>query len=407
MNPHVRSFSHCPLFQLSIACAVGIALSTYIPAKLTFLITGLAITTIVASVSILIDRTRFAGASLLLGVLLAASCLTVLQNRASPSQLKTLIDRRVVDAESVSLTGVITGPVEFAQDGIHFSVKADAVNTTTQSIKCSGMVAFTGYFRNNDDRERYRALQLQSGEHISVITKLDRTDQYRNPGVSMLTEYLDTKGIDAIGLVPGPEAILRATDSTGPSYTSGLYRWRAFLQRQFDTHFSLETAAVLSAALLGNRYNLSTTTADRFREGGTFHILVISGAHISFLGALVLLITRRLTARRWLHVGTSAAAVWLYTIAVGADVSVVRAAFMYSFVAVGHLLFRTSSPLNSLGAAALVLLAWSPQDIFDPSLQLTFLSVLAIVSIAWPILKTLQQIGSWRPTRTAPFPPQC
>src|SRR4030095_13358960 len=124
-------------------------------------------------------------------------------------------------------------------------------------------------------------------------------------------------------------------------------------------------------------------------------------------GALVLLIARRLIARRWLQVAASASVVWLYTIAVGADVSVVRAAFMFSFVAAGHLLFRRSSPLNSSVSAALVLLAWSPKDLFDPSLQLTFMSVLAIVVLGWPILKNLQQIGCWRPSRTTPYPPKC
>ena len=80
---------------------------------------------------------------------------------------------------------------------------------------------------------------------------------------------------------------------------------------------------------------------------------------------------------------------------------------MFSFVAAGHLLFRTASPVNSLGAAALVLLVWSPKDLFDPSLQLTFLSVLAIVGVAWPILQNFAEIGSWRPSRRTPYPPQC
>jgi predicted membrane metal-binding protein len=37
----------------------------------------------------------------------------------------------------------------------------------------------------------------------------------------------------------------------------------------------------LNAALLGNRHQLSRSTAERFRAGGTFHVLVISGLHIS------------------------------------------------------------------------------------------------------------------------------
>ena len=387
-------------------CVSGVVVATRVQIRLTHFIVGLLLATIGVVVSIQLGKTRVAGLNLLLGVLFASSCLSILQSRTSPHQLKNLIDNGVIEPQSVLLTGVITGPVELVQDGVHFSLAVDSIKTLTHSINCSGVVSLTGYFRNPEDQPKYRSLELRSGERITIATKLDRADEYRNPGVSTLTEYLETKGIDAIGLVRGPDSIAK-TDSEGSSYVSVLYRWRAFLQRQFDSHFSTETAAVLSAAILGNRYNLSPATADRFREGGTFHILVISGAHISFLGTIVLLIARRVLARRWLQVAASASVIWLYTMAVGADVSVVRAAFMFSFVAAGHLLFRASSSLNSLGAAALVLLVWSPKDVFDPSLQLTFLSVLAIVSIAWPILKRLHQIGIWRPSRATPHPPKC
>ncbi|HSE30101.1 MAG TPA: DNA internalization-related competence protein ComEC/Rec2 [Pyrinomonadaceae bacterium] len=407
MNAHVQPFTHSPLFQFAVVCAAGIVFATRIQIRLTYFIVGLLLTTVAAIFSARIGRGRVAGLMLLLAILFASSSLSTLQRRTRPDQLRNLIDSGLVDAESVVLTGVVTGPVEVTRDGIHFSLNADSINTTTQSINCSGVVALSAYFRGADDVARYRILQLQSGERISVMTKLDRTDEYRNPGVSTLSEYLETKGIDAIGVIRGPESIVRIANFKRASVSAVLYKWRAFLQQQFDSNFSGETAAVLSAALLGNRYNLSTAAAERFREGGTFHILVISGAHISFLGALVLLIARRLLARRWLQLAASASVVWLYTILVGAEVSVVRAAFMFTFVALGHLMFRTSLPLNSLGAAALVLLVWNPKDLFDPSLQLTFLSVWAIVALAWPILKNLQQIGAWRPSRTTPYPPNC
>ena len=343
---------------------------------------------------------------MLLAFFFAGAVLASLQMRKAPNQLKSMIEQRLIrPSETVELIGVVTGPVVFARDGVHFSLNVERVNTVTLNLKCLGVVALTGYFRHADDAVKYQELSLQAGSRISVRTSVDRTEQYRNPGVSSLAEYLDTKDIDAIALVRGPESIGRL--NSAPTLAALVYQWRDFLQREIDTRFSTETAAVLAAALLGNRYNLSNVTAERFREGGTFHILVISGAHISFLGALILLLARRLTMRRWLQLAASASVVWLYTLAVGGDISVVRAALMFSFVAAGHLLFRIASPVNSLGAAALVLLVWSPKDLFDPSLQLTFLSVVAIVCVAWPILQNFAEIGSWRPSRRTPYPPQC
>jgi len=38
-----------------------------------------------------------------------------------------------------------------------------------------------------------------------------------------------------------------------------------------------------------------------------------------------------------------------------------------------------------------------PSDLFDPSFQLTFLSVISIVTLAVPIIMRMQAVGAWRP----------
>jgi competence protein ComEC len=184
-----------------------------------------------------------------------------------------------------------------------------------------------------------------------------------------------------------------------------LYEWRQRLLAEIDRRFSVETAGVLKAALAGNRYQLSRGAAERFREGGTFHILVISGLHISFIGGLVLLIARRVTRRRAWQFALSVAFLWAYTLAVGAESSVVRAALMFTLAALAPLLHRRARSLNALGGASLILLVWRPSDLFDPAFQLTFLSVLMIVAVAWPLLQKLKEVGAWRPTRETPHPP--
>src|SRR5689334_6751124 len=116
---------------------------------------------------------------------------------------------------------------------------------------------------------------------------------------------------------------------------------------------------------------------------------------------------KRLSRRRWLQVVVAAICVWAYSLAVGAEASVVRAAIMFTFAGLALVLFRESSALNALGAATLVLLVRTPESIFDPSFQLTFLSVLAIVALAWPLLQRCAAIGAWYPSRETPRPPVC
>ncbi len=150
--------------------------------------------------------------------------------------------------------------------------------------------------------------------------------------------------------------------------------------------------------------NLTETYFNKLRDSWKKSL---SRLHISFIGGLVLLLARRATKRRAWQFSVSAVIVWAYAFAVGAESSVVRAALMFTMVALAPVLHRRAASLNALGAAALVLLVWRPGDLFDPAFQLTFLSVLAIITIAWPAFEKMRAVGSWHPTRATPHPLLC
>ena len=95
-----------------------------------------------------------------------------------------------------------------------------------------------------------------------------------------------------------PQLIERLDDERVLLPLAWLYDWRQQLQEAFNTHFAPETAGVLNAAVLGNHHFLSKSASERFREGGTFHVLVISGLHISFIGGVFLHIARKVYAAK-------------------------------------------------------------------------------------------------------------
>lgn len=397
MNPHRSLFSQHPLTQLAVAFAAGICAAPYL--SLAIVLVGGLVCSALAAGLVLKRRVQAAGLMLLAAMFCAGVVLALLERRVDESsELKKFVDK------SVMLTGVLDGPPEFARDRVYLSLHVEHVDSEAIG---NGRVSLLAPFRDAATAESYRALQLRYGTRVNVRTTLDRTGNYLNPGVSPLPEYLDSKGYDATGIIRGPGSIARLEDTRVFRPLAKLYEWRERLQREIDARFAPETAGVLDAALLGNRYNLSQSASERFREGGTFHVLVISGLHISFLGGLVFLVVRRLTKRRALQFVLPAIVVWSYSIAVGADASVVRAALMFTFAGLATIVFRRATSLNALGAAALILLIHSPKEIFDPSFQLTFLSVLAIVAIAWPLLVKMSAIGSWHPTRSTPYPPAC
>lgn len=395
MRPHSNLFPHHPLVCLAATFSAGICAARYCSFR--FAIVAGVIFTALSLLLFIKQRFKLTALALLTAMFCTGAVLANLERRADESrELKNLIEQS--DDTSFTLTGWLDGPAEFARDRVYLSLRVENVK---------GRVSLLAPLRDVNIANQFRALQLHYGARIRVTTTLARTGNYRNPGVSSLTEFLDRNNYDATGLIKSPASITRLDDTRVFPPLAWLYDWRSRLQQQIDAYFAPDTAGVLDASLLGNRYNLAPHVSERFRKGGTFHILVISGLHISFIGAVVFLIVKRLTRRRLLQFLVPATIVWSYTLAVGADATVVRAALMFSFAGLATIVFRQSSSLNALGGAALMLLIVSPKELFNPSFQLTFLSVLAIVVIAWPLLSNLSVIGGWHPTRSTPYPPAC
>jgi competence protein ComEC len=408
-QPKMQAFAAHPLAQLAAAFALGVLGAVYFVMPLSLLISIAAFTTLLAFTALLKGYMSVATLFVIVATLFLGSSLAAIEkNKVPANQLRRLIgEGTILVGEPVELTGMLERDPEIAPERIYLFLRVQrlSLNQTEQDV--SGEVLLLAPVSGKSIQQEFDQLDLRYGARIRVMTMLERTNSFRNPGVSSFTEYLDRKGYDATGFVKSPLLIERLQNERVFLPLAWLYEWRRKLQVEIDSRFSNETAGVLDAALLGNRYKLSRSTSERFREGGTFHVLVISGLHITFLGGLVFFITRRLTKNSVLQFLLSVAVLWAYSLAVGAESSVVRAALMFTFVMLAPLVSRRASSLNALGGAALVLLAWRPNDLLDPSFQLTFVSVLAIVIFAWPLIEKMSAVGLWRPTRKTPYPPAC
>ncbi|HVF55944.1 MAG TPA: ComEC/Rec2 family competence protein, partial [Pyrinomonadaceae bacterium] len=328
--------------------------------------------------------------------------------RAGESRVRSFYESgEIASGEPVELTGVLERAPERTPDGLLIALGVERWRFKNSERDASGRVELFAPVRDARTRAAYARLELRRGARIRVMSALRRAENFRNPGVSSFTEYLDAKDVDARGMIKSVLLVERLDDERVLWPLVLLDRWRDRLTGRIDALFTPETASVLNASMLGNRYGLSRSTAERFREGGTFHVLVISGLHITFIGGVVWGAARVLTRRRLWQWALATVFVWSYAIAVGAEPSVVRAALTFTAVALAPVLGRRSNMLNALGGAALALLVWRTGNLFDPSFQLTFLSVLAIAALAWPLLVKLKEIGEWRPTRATPHPPAC
>jgi competence protein ComEC len=104
--------------------------------------------------------------------------------------------------------------------------------------------------------------------------------------------------------------------------------------------------------------------------------------------------------RRWAGMA-AVMGIWFYVVVTGFPTSAIRAAIMATIVIGGWIAKRPSDLMNSLFAAALVILLWDPQQLFQPGFQLSFVVVLCILLI-------LPMIHGWmkKPFEPDPFLPR-
>src|SRR6185369_11473761 len=176
---------------------------------------------------------------------------------------------------------------------------------------------------------------------------------------------------------------------------------------RIDAQFSKRTAGVIKASILGNDRFLDKNIAEAFREGGTYHILVISGSHVALLAFITNGFLSFFIKRRLARLMMVAALLWTYGALVGAEMPVMRAVVMATLGLAALCLERRVRPANTISSAGLLILAYHPGALFEAGFQLTFISVTLILLGALPVIRKLSEIGRWQLRPATPYPPSC
>ena len=203
-------------------------------------------------------------------------------------------------------------------------------------------------------------------------------------------EYLARQGI--LSYLSHPQ-VTRIAGGQGNPFWAWLYRFKAQALAVVYRIFPQPESALLAGILLGDDSRLSPSLQLAFQATGTAHIIAISGFNIAILAGLFSsLFTRLLGARR----GALAAVVGItfYTLLVGANPSVVRAAIMGSLGLFARQIGRRQTGLNSLAGTAGVMCLFNPNLPWDVSFQLTFMATLGLVLYAQPFQEAFERLAA-------------
>ena len=202
-------------------------------------------------------------------------------------------------------------------------------------------------------------------------------------------DYLARQGIYSYLSFP---QIWRLASGQGSPFWAWLYAFKDHALAVVYRIFPQPESALLAGILLGDDSRLSTSLQQAYQATGTAHIIAISGFNIAILAGLFSAFFSRLMGVRW---GAAAAAIGItfYTLLVGANPSVVRAAIMGCLGLLAGQVGRRQAGLNSLTATAGVMCLFDPNLPWNISFQLTFMATLGMVLYAQPFQAAFERLA--------------
>lgn len=212
-----------------------------------------------------------------------------------------------------------------------------------------------------------------------IHTRISRPDDYGLGGFDY-GKYLTRHGLCGVAYLY-PNNFKYLSSGQPSNLRAHTYAFRSQLIERFQMVGIADTQlAILSAITLGDKGLLSTDVKDSFSAAGVSHILVVSGMHVGFIFAVILLLFKRISSeRRWLIVLLGLLTLWAYALLSGLAPSVVRATFMFSMILLFRVLGEKYRVEHALAFSATILILLNPNTLFDVGFQLSYLAVFGIV----------------------------
>ncbi len=233
---------------------------------------------------------------------------------------------------------------------------------------------------------------LRYGQMVELDARVRTVHNFGNPGSFDYVRYLARQNVHwtasgrarSVRLLRGTcgNRLRRAVFALRDGVLSCLDR--LYAGRRWET-------AMMKGLLIGQTAEIERSWVDDFRRTGTYHALVISGLHVTVIVGIFLFLLRLTPCPAGLSLFVTAAIAWVYALVCGSSPPVLRAAAGCTLFAAGRYFFRRTRLLNLVAAVALAFIIVDPEQIFEASFQLSFLSVAVLGALAVPLIERTSQ----------------
>lgn len=228
---------------------------------------------------------------------------------------------------------------------------------------------------------------------VRVVGSLRPIAPPRNPGQFNAKRVMELRGITCELVATSPRDLEITSPATGfslPRIAASCRKWMESTLREGISSDPL-VCNLLAGIVLGVTSDIPDALQEEFRQTGTFHLFSVSGLHVGMIALILWQALRMAGVGRGIATCVIIPALFFYALLTGWKPSSIRAATMSAIFLIGMVSWRQPIALNSLCAAAFVILAQSTNELFNPGFQLSFTVVAAILLIAGPIQERIRR----------------
>ena len=233
------------------------------------------------------------------------------------------------------------------------------------------------------------------GDEVSLSAGVSAVPGPRNPGEFDMAAYLARKGVFAqLSCNYSDDNLVLAHDK-GERFLTWARNCRAALQRRITAGIEddPETAGLISTITLGAKQETSAATRELFQHVGALHLFVVNGLHVALLSGIMAFLLKPARIYRRAFAGIIIPILFAYALITGLSPGSVRAAIMAAVFFAATFIERKPFSFNTLAAAALILLLWDTNELFQEGFQFSFGVVASIILLADLLQKLILPLG--------------
>ena len=248
------------------------------------------------------------------------------------------------------------------------------------------------------------------GAYVSALAVLRPPPEPAVPHGYDFARWAFFRELGGVGYTYGaPKPLPQAPPPTiAERIAASVERLRLSMTARIEKAIPGPDGAVAAALITGERRAISEDDTEAYRDSGLAHVLSISGVHLALAGLGIFWALRALLAlspylaltkpiKKWAAVAAFFSASF-YLVISGGGAPAVRSYLMLSAMLLAVIADRPALSMRGVAMAALALLAVEPEDVIDPSFQMSFAAVAGLIALAeWVAARPRTDAGIGRP----------